>query len=522
MGPKVHLKVVGQVVPSWKWRVARRITQSLALVAIALAPLLGGWQRLERRELSAWEGSGWDLPGWIVAELPGGDAARKAHELNELLGGGSAVEYFGVPILDPVAGTLVTLTAGWTGTFLLAWSLPLLLALIAGRAFCGWFCPFGTLARWTEALVLRLPFRVPHFEVPSRRPVRWVVLAACVVAGVLGFESALYLALPHSVFSASVYGLWLMGGAGALLGWLVGLIAAGLLFGPTLYCASICPTGALLSLVGSRRWVRVTLSDPSACGTHCDLCARACWLHLDPASGDPGMNCDNCARCFGVCPRVNLVVGVRSPWSRVTPRVTAALLLGAASLLVPCTARAQPQQPALLLEARDEVGPVSVAISLVDLAKLKLDADAKEELSGVRLSLAIARGSRSVPDAVGRLEPRESYSGPVVLDFFDKHGDAIGTFSFDGPNAPRSTPRRKIYRADLDLALSPGNQVVLRPIDGWLGDSQRWCLQSASPSGARRFGMGALAGFLLSGGLMAMALAVGRAPQPGQEPAAPC
>lgn len=66
-----------------------------AFVAILVAPLLGGWQRLDRNYLSAWKDHGWDLPVSVLENLPLGDAPSQAHAANQLLGGGVAGEYLG-------------------------------------------------------------------------------------------------------------------------------------------------------------------------------------------------------------------------------------------------------------------------------------------------------------------------------------------------------------------------------------------------------------------------------------------
>ena len=73
-----------------------------------------------------------------------GDGPPKVREANQMLGGGAAASLAGVPALDPIAGLFATLGGAFTWKLLLAWSLPLLLSLLAGRVFCA-FCaaPFA-------------------------------------------------------------------------------------------------------------------------------------------------------------------------------------------------------------------------------------------------------------------------------------------------------------------------------------------------------------------------------------------
>ncbi|MEZ4340439.1 MAG: 4Fe-4S binding protein, partial [Sandaracinaceae bacterium] len=294
--------------PARAHRYLRRATQALAFVAIAVAPFLGGWQRLERNDLSSWSRPDTELPEALRARLPRGDTAGEAHENNRMLGGGVAVDYFGVPTIDPLAGALTLAMGPPTLKALIALAIPVVLALLFGRLFCGWFCPFGTLSRILAWLVELIPWS-PRYRVPVRRPLRFAILGLGAVGGLLGADVVLYLALPHLLVQQSVYGAWLLGGGGAALGLLLGLIVAGLILGPTTYCAALCPTGAALRLIGHKRVVHLKLAEPKDCGRTCRRCSLSCWLQLDPASGDPGPDCDLCGRCVPECPKTNLRIG---------------------------------------------------------------------------------------------------------------------------------------------------------------------------------------------------------------------
>ncbi|MCA9772734.1 MAG: 4Fe-4S binding protein, partial [Myxococcales bacterium] len=306
---------MGGIVPGWKWRWTRRITQSLAILAIVVTPFLGGWQRVDRSWLAAWDARGWDLPGAVMERLPVGTPAERAYQALQFIGGGTAGDYISIAAIDPVAGAVAFARTSRTLPVLIAWLIPIFLALLAGRVFCGWFCPFGTLARAIRALQARLPWHPRAFEIPHRRPVRWILLAVAVGGGALGADLLTFAVLPHALIQQTAYGAWLLGGGGAVLGSLAGLVLAGFVFGPTTYCAALCPTGAALSLVGRARLFHVGQETPRDCGHGCHLCDNACWLQLHPSTGDPGPDCDACTRCFSVCPRTNLRVG-RGPSAR--------------------------------------------------------------------------------------------------------------------------------------------------------------------------------------------------------------
>lgn len=513
--PKRSLPLLAATQPGRKWRVARRLTQALAFVAILIAPFLGGWQRLDRNYLAAWDGHGWDLPSGLLDELPLGEAPGRAYELNELLGGGVAASYLEIPMMDPVAGVLALATSEWTWLVLLAWGLPVLLGLLAGRAFCGWFCPFGTLARASDWLLRRLPWSPPRFAIPERRWLRWGLLGLSVAAGLLATRSLLYFLLPHLAVQQSAYSIWLMGGGGAVLGWLLGLLAAGVLLGPTTYCATLCPTGAALSLAGRRRPIRVTIDQPSACGTHCQLCSTACWLSLDPASGDPGPDCDGCARCFRVCPSANLRVGIprrsRRGRGKLVAAAALALSLGAADARGEATREAprETPKPGLVLDAVQWQGDVRVAVAVVDLSGVRLDPDDPRELSGVRVSVAVARGPRGKADERGKLALRDAYTGPLTLRLRASGEEAV--VRFDEANAPQSAARRRVYRRQLEAWPEPGDELIVDAIPGWTERPVGFAIAD-SPGSWNRVAPAALVGFLVFAGLLSVALAIGKRP----------
>lgn len=75
------------------------------------------------------------------------------------------------------------------------------------------------------------------------------------------------------------------------------------------WCHTLCPIGALLSLVAHGNRTLRPVADTEAClkdkGMPCDGCARACPEHIDVSTGlgDNAMNeCIKCGRCIEACP----------------------------------------------------------------------------------------------------------------------------------------------------------------------------------------------------------------------------
>jgi ferredoxin-type protein NapH len=496
------------------------LTASAALLAILIAPVLGGWQRMDRNYLAAWDGHGWDIPAWLLAVLPMGEAPARAHELNLLRGGGTGVEYFGLGMVDPVAGAMA-LSAGGSDSPLvwLAWGIPVLLAILAGRVFCGWLCPFGVLSRGLEWVLERLPFSPPRFDIPQRRWLRFVVLGGGLVGGAFTGLSLMYLFLPYLLVQSSVYSMWLMGGGGASVGALGGLLLAGVFFGPTAYCATLCPTGGALNLLGLRRPVHLTIVQPASCGAGCDLCDHACWLSLKPATGAPGPDCDLCGRCAEVCPKDNLGLA-REPHLRASGRgaslLAALLAIVLGGLASPANASASSPEdpvwmrprPKLVLEEARVVDDVDVWISVRDLNGVRRDADALDAETEIEISVYLGRGEPGAVDVRGKMSPREEiYTGPITLTVHSAASHPPAVARFERPNYPVSTPNRSIYRRAFELELAPGDRIVLDPVPGWTHGQTEWTVaKHNNRTPARTWAAQTGVAFIFFSGLLMLAL----------------
>lgn len=499
----------GHYVPGVGYRIVRRVVQIAAIAGLCLAPLLGGWQRLDEAEMAMWDDGGWNLPTAVLDRLPAGDASARAHERNALMGGGVAADVAGIPFVDPLSGALALLRSSLDGRSLLALALPVILGLLAGRVFCGWLCPFGILSRALDALTVRIS-SLPRFALPPGRPIRWAVLLCGVAASMLGVHLVLYLSLPYLLLQQSIYGLWLLGGGGVVLSVLLGLLAAGLLFGPTVYCAAICPTGATLSFLGRARVVRLHVAESARCGQSCHLCETACWLQLDPRSGDPGPDCDLCGRCVPACPQAQLGIGV-SPPRLTTMRSLALLVALGGSTLWPDAALAGEVKPRLVLEQERRFEDVTVAVSLVDLSGVKLNFDWAQAQSGTDLSVYIVRGELARPDEHGLIPQRETYAGPLRVALHLGDGGAARSVEFAVPNHPISTHAPVIYRAHLDARFAPGDRIVVLPIPGFLADPVAFTVPHVGARGTiREHAVAFFASFLVCSGVLSLALGLRR------------
>lgn len=209
---------------------------------------------------------------------------------------------FGLKLTDPLA-LLGHISAGLTvyWPFALTALIPIIASLLLGRFFCGWICPASfiyelneTLSGWLRKAGVTLGERT--FD----RRIKYLVLGLgfvlCAVSG-----SVVYATIypPALVGRELYYGIAQTGfGAGAVFFLLTLLFD--LLVARRGFCRYLCPGGALYSLLGRYRLVRIQ-RDVVACND-CQKCDVVCEFGLTPMSDGFGQECNNCTACIAVCP----------------------------------------------------------------------------------------------------------------------------------------------------------------------------------------------------------------------------
>ena len=243
--------------------------------------------------------------------------------------------------LDPLAALAEMLASRDPVPAMLGGGLVVLvLTVVAGRVWCGWLCPLGTVLDWVPA----------HKPAPKEadldhrwRQVKYFLLGLILLAAVLGNLSLMILDPITLIYRTSASAGWpaLMAIVSGLeravsdlpvpglkdavvsadnflrnvglpmyqpvyeLGGLAALVFAAVLAlnakRARFWCRYLCPLGALLGLVSKVAWLRRTLGDDCV---ECARCARACPTGtIDAAqhyASDPS-ECIMCLECVPVC-----------------------------------------------------------------------------------------------------------------------------------------------------------------------------------------------------------------------------
>ena len=224
-----------------------------------------------------------------------------------------ALKIFGVPFADPLS-TVQALLGGmvpfalWAGA-----GLVLLVALLFGRVFCGWLCPFGLLSETAHALRRRFVFSkaqtlvssAPHAYRQWFRARTGLCLLGFLLAALLGFPLLHSVSLPGEL---SLLSLQAGEGTVALLTALslpLVVLLAETVTGKRLWCR-VCPQAACLALAAActNKGLGVAWNPTRCtCPRHARKCEAACSLQLPIRckNGPPRSECVQCGDCVAAC-----------------------------------------------------------------------------------------------------------------------------------------------------------------------------------------------------------------------------
>lgn len=171
----------------------------------------------------------------------------------------------------------------------------LVYGLAAGRGFCGWFCPFGTLNDLLSFRKVKILGALSYSK--------FLVLAATLI-GAWAFADTMFCKLcPVASLEASIPYL-IMGVAkvnrpflihmGTLAVTLVGMVLIA-----RFWCRYLCPMGALLSLFNRVSFLKLKLNKARCSG--CNVCTTECPMGIEPHVQYDNHNCIKCGRCVDSC-----------------------------------------------------------------------------------------------------------------------------------------------------------------------------------------------------------------------------
>lgn len=223
-------------------------------------------------------------------------------QLDRIKGNTWSGTFWGLQLSDPLA-VVGQAAAGMSlyWPFILSAVIPVLLTALFGRFFCGWICPATFLYELNTNLAILL--KRAGLPIGSRRfdrRLKYLVLAVgAVISAVTGAVvfAAFY---PPVLIGREIYYAIALGGFGAGAVFFLVTLLFDLLVARRGFCRYLCPGGALYSLIGRFRVLRIKRIVERC--NDCAKCTAECEFGLDPLRDNFGQECNNCTACIAVCP----------------------------------------------------------------------------------------------------------------------------------------------------------------------------------------------------------------------------
>ncbi len=240
----------------------------------------------------------------------------------------SGVKPVGADALCPFGGLESLWSVISSGTLLakIAWSsfillgATLLAAILFRRAFCGNFCPFGTLQElfgWLGKKLFGKTYRVPEGLDRWLRYLKYVVLvvflALTVLLGTLAIRPYDPWIAYHHLLDPELVGSFLVG----LI--LLLLTVGGSLVYDRFFCKYLCPMGAALAPFSKAGLFKIKRQAHTC--INCSACDRVCPVNLPVSRLDviKDAECLDCDACVNVCPGKGTLVIEGPRGRRISP-----------------------------------------------------------------------------------------------------------------------------------------------------------------------------------------------------------
>ncbi|WP_171181999.1 4Fe-4S binding protein [Ruegeria sp. HKCCD8929] len=232
-------------------------------------------------------------------------------DLDAIKGNTWSGTFWGLQLSDPLAAagqSAAGRTLYWP--FLLTALIPVVLSMVFGRFYCGWVCPATFLYELNSNFAgwLRWAGLKPGNRTFDKRLKYGVLVLGLVLSAASGsiLVATIY---PPAIIGREIYYAVALGGFGGGAVFFIGTLLFDLMVARRGFCRYLCPGGALYSLLGRYRVVRIRRIVETC--NDCAKCNAICEFGLDPLRDGFGQECNNCTACMAICPTAALTFTLR-------------------------------------------------------------------------------------------------------------------------------------------------------------------------------------------------------------------
>lgn len=225
-----------------------------------------------------------------------------AEDLDALKGTTWSGTLLGLQLSDPLAAAgQVAAGRNLYTPFLLTALIPIVLTMVFGRFFCGWICPATFLYELNTNLLVWLQkagIRVGNRRFDKR--IKYLVLGVGLALSAAIGSVLVSTVYPPALIGRELYYAIALGGFGTGSVFFAMTLLFDLLVARRGFCRYLCPGGALYSLLGRFRVLRIQRVVENC--NDCAKCNAVCEFGLDPLRDGFGQECNNCTACIAICP----------------------------------------------------------------------------------------------------------------------------------------------------------------------------------------------------------------------------
>lgn len=208
---------------------------------------------------------------------------------------------FGLEIVDPSMGLQTFLLSG--NTLIIAVIIPILIALMFGRVFCSWVCPYTAMLDFIEDLFNKIFKRKLIEDKTNPKPaLYWSILVVIILLTIIfTIPIFTFISFP-GIISSNIYYLFIGLSLSIELYIVLVILILESYYSKRIWCKYICPVGSVLALFRTSNTMRITYErDQCDCLGTISPCKISCPQGLDPKGKNLYPYCYNCGKCVKVC-----------------------------------------------------------------------------------------------------------------------------------------------------------------------------------------------------------------------------